>query len=259
MNTIQSARRITGGRGCLTALVVMLAAAGCTASGAKLSRYPKPLFDTKPRRPTAYEPQRIVHPPRLAPAPRLTPDRAHLSIGPVTIVVDAGHGGRDPGALGVGPVPEKTVNLNIAMILAEWLEAAGANVITTRDDDRFVSLDDRADLAEREWADLFVSIHADAARRSAATGATVYIARGASAQSLHAAESIIAAMERAGIECRGIHQAGFRVLVGHSRPAVLVECGFLTNSYEAQKLSTSAYQMTVAGAIAEGLADHFGD
>jgi len=178
-------------------------------------------------------------------------------MGAVTIVVDAGHGGKDPGALGVGPLPEKTININVAMKLARLLEQRGAHVVTTRDSDRFITLDGRAALAERTRADLFVSIHADAARRASATGATVYIARNAHRESVQAAESILAALERAGIECRGIRRAGFRVLVGHSRPAVLVECGYLTNRAEAQRLSTPSYQAHITEAVAEGIADHF--
>ncbi|MBN2561696.1 MAG: N-acetylmuramoyl-L-alanine amidase [Phycisphaerae bacterium] len=187
--------------------------------------------------------------------PRGEPSRR--PIGPVMIIVDAGHGGRDPGAIGVGPQPEKTVNLGIAMRLAALLEERGATVVTTRDSDRFIPLDERAALADRSRADLFVSIHADAARRADVSGATAYIARNASAQSRHAAESIITALERAGVGCRGIHMADFRVLAGHSRPAVLIECGFLTNSNDAVRLSTPGYQAKIAAAVAEGIAEHF--
>ncbi|MBU0640357.1 MAG: N-acetylmuramoyl-L-alanine amidase [Planctomycetes bacterium] len=172
-------------------------------------------------------------------------------------MVDAGHGGRDPGAIGVGPMHEKDVNLQVAQRVAELLNGWGATVRTTRDHDRFVSLDSRAAFAERCRADLFVSIHADAARRSSAAGATIYIARGANRDSQEAAQSIAAALSRAGIACRGIHGAGFRVLVGHSRPAVLIECGFLTNPREAWRLSTPSYQAHLAKALAEGIADHF--
>ena len=59
------------------------------------------------------------------------------------------------------------------------------------------------------------------------------------------------------IECRGVRRAGFRVLVGHSRPAVLIECGYLTNRTEARRLSTTTYQSRIAEAIVDGIADHF--
>ncbi len=154
-------------------------------------------------------------------------------------------------------MPEKAVNLAVALILAQELSDRGAKVVTTRDTDRFITLDGRAAMAERNRADLFVSIHSDAAQRAAASGSTLYIARNASDRSRRAARSIEAAFKRARIECRGINGAGFRVLVGHSRPAVLVECGFLTNRNEARKLNTSSYQAKLALAIADGITDYF--
>jgi N-acetylmuramoyl-L-alanine amidase len=176
---------------------------------------------------------------------------------PVTILVDAGHGGKDPGTTGVSPIPEKTIVLSIANQIAELLSSAGARVITSRDSDFFVSLDNRAAMAERYRADLLVSIHADSAERASASGTTVYIARNASRQSVQVAERIVASFRSADIASRGIHRAGFRVLVGHSRPSVLVECGFLTNRRDASLLNTAAYQERVSRAIAEGIADHF--
>jgi N-acetylmuramoyl-L-alanine amidase len=173
-----------------------------------------------------------------------------------TLIIDAGHGGRDPGALGEGPVPEKTVNLGVTSRLVNLLRARGATVITTRNSDRFIELDDRAALADQHRVDLFISIHADSCPRPSVTGSTLYIARNAVRESERAAERIAAALKRAGIECRGIRRAGFRVLVGHSRPAVLVECGYLSNPGEAKRLSTASYQTRLAEALADGIANH---
>ena len=155
-------------------------------------------------------------------------------------------------------MPEETVNLGVALKLIPLLEQRGARVIATRTGDYFITLDARADMAEQARADLFVSIHADACPRSSVAGATIYVARGASGASHHAAGSIAAALESSGIACRGVRKAGFRVLVGHSRPAVLIECGYLTNYHEARLLGTSAYQARLADAIADGITDHFG-
>lgn len=174
-----------------------------------------------------------------------------------SIIVDAGHGGRDPGALGVGPENEKTINLAIAGQLAHDLRVRGASATMTRDHDVFIPLDDRAAEAERSHTDLFVSIHCDACPRPAVQGATVYVARNAEPASVHAAEGIVASFKRARIPCRGIRRAGYRVLVGHSRPAVLVECGYLTNKSEAGLLATSSHQQRVAAAIANGIASYF--
>ncbi|HUU85157.1 MAG TPA: N-acetylmuramoyl-L-alanine amidase [Phycisphaerae bacterium] len=242
-----TARLITG------AIVFTALVGGCATPGV-LRELPDPLFGAvRPAPAPAARPVR----PRLIPEPVLPREPELRRIRGATVVVDAGHGGKDPGAQGVGPQAEKTVNLDIAMTLAQLLEERGARVVTTRNTDRFISLDERAALAERYGADLFVSIHADSAQRASATGTTVYIARGASGQSVHAAESIVSALERAGIECRGVEDAGFRVLMGHSRPAVLIECGFLSNYAEARRLAIPSYQADLAAAITDGIADHF--
>jgi N-acetylmuramoyl-L-alanine amidase len=195
--------------------------------------------------------------PPLPPKPVVKPTVTSRALAGATIVVDAGHGGHDPGARGVSAVSEKSINLNLAIKLAGLLRSRGAKVVTTRERDVFIPLDDRAATADRMRADLFISIHADSSQRSSVSGTTIYISRNASGQSEAAARCIATALEHAGIECRGVHGAGYRVLVGHSRPAVLVECGFLTNRDDAQRLSTSAYQSRVAEAIANGVADHF--
>jgi len=212
---------------------------------------PAPVLSTRP--PRVVEP---IAPPVEQPAAR---PATGAGLRGVTIVVDPGHGGRDPGALGRGPVVEKTINLDIAQELAERLKSRGARVVMTRNADKFIELDARAAVADRTKADLFVSIHADSAKRSSATGMTVYISRSASNASRQAGDQIGSALRRAGFQFRGVQGAGYRVLVGHSRPAVLVECGFISNHSEATALADPDYRERVAAAIAEGIADHFGD
>lgn len=91
------------------------------------------------------------------------------------VVIDAGHGGFDPGA-GLGPVKEKAVSLAIARALRDrLLEQGGIRVAMTRDDDRFVSLSERPGIARQLGADLFISIHADSAEADDAHGASVYV------------------------------------------------------------------------------------
>ena len=191
---------------------------------------------------------------RWTPPKRSKPTRM---IGPKTIVVDAGHGGKDPGAIGRGPMVEKEIVSRIAKLLVEELELRGVDVIESRPNDRFISLSGRANIAERSRADLFVSVHADAAERAAASGTTVYIARNASRQSKHAGDAIEDSFVRSGFESRGVRTAGYHVLVRHSRPAVLVECGYVSNRAEAYKLSQPDYQQRIASAIAEGITGHF--
>lgn len=91
-----------------------------------------------------------------------------------TVVVDPGHGGGDPGALGVDGLREKDVNLGIALALATQLRARGFDVFLTREDDRALTLEERSAIAESVGGDVFVSIHANASRRKAARGIEVY-------------------------------------------------------------------------------------
>lgn len=91
-----------------------------------------------------------------------------------TVVLDPGHGGKDPGAIGVGGVHEKNVTLALARSLAKDLEARGFRVVMTRDDDRFIDLEERTAIAEAARGDLFVSLHANAARRASVRGVETY-------------------------------------------------------------------------------------
>lgn len=91
-----------------------------------------------------------------------------------TVVVDPGHGGRDPGATGIGGLREKDLNLSIAKRLAERLESLGFKVVLTRSDDRTVDLEERTAIAESAGGDVFISIHANASRRSATRGIEIY-------------------------------------------------------------------------------------
>jgi N-acetylmuramoyl-L-alanine amidase len=195
-------------------------------------------------------------PPRPPPSPEPVMPPRPTSID-ATIVVDAGHGGKDPGALGTSRVPEKVIVLDIAQRLRNELEARGARVIMTRDDDTFIPLDDRAAMADRYRVDLFVSVHADSSQNSDAEGQTIYVARNASITSIRVAQSIHRALERASFPSRGVRRAGYRVLVGHSRPAVLIETGFLTNSSEARRLASPDYRARLARVIADGIAAFF--
>jgi len=174
-----------------------------------------------------------------------------------TIVVDAGHGGNDPGAgeVGYSPVAEKHIVLDIALKLAKKLRSQGAKVIMTRKDDTFVELDMRAAIAQQNNTDLMVSVHADSFPKSSRQGTTLYIAPNASYKSSKVARSIINSFNKADIKSLGINtDRNFRVLVKHSRPAVLIECGYLTNSRDAKNLNSAWYRSKIADVIASGIA-----
>jgi len=185
----------------------------------------------------------------VAPSRRPRPARA-------TIVVDPGHGGRDPGATAINGRYEKVVNLAVGTKLADLLDRQGHQVTMTRRDDRYPELEDRAAMANRLDADLFVSLHADSAENPSAEGFTVYIAKAASRESQQLAQALVRAMKTTGQRSRGVRREDFRVLVHTRGPAVLIEMGYLTNYREARRLQDAAFQNRLAVAIAAGINDY---
>lgn len=192
--------------------------------------------------------------------PSVRPDTpsstAPQSIAGKTVMIDPGHGGHDPGAgeKTLSRVPEKTIVLDVGNKVAELLQSRGAKVICTRRTDTFLSLDDRANAAERYRVDLFISIHANASSKPHVSGAEVHIYTSPSSATVSAAQSMLSSLQRAGIECRGIPRSNFHVLREHSRPAMLIECGFMTNAVDARNLNSPAYRDRLAAAIADGAA-----
>ncbi len=173
-----------------------------------------------------------------------------------TVVIDAGHGGKDPGAHSVIGHDEKDIVLSVALAVAQMLRDDGVDVRMTRDSDHFVELDDRATFANRASPDLFVSIHADSARNRSARGSTVYISRSASCASRSAADKILSNICATSMQSRGVQQRDFRVLVRTSCPAVLVEMGYLSNPTEARMLADPQFQRRMARAIADGIVSY---
>ncbi len=123
----------------------------------------------------------------------------------------------------------------------------------TRAGDTFVDLEERAAMANRAGAHLFVSLHADAAKDTSVRGFTVYVSRSAGGDTLHAAEVLAAALSGQGIPSRGVRRADYRVLVKTRMPAVLVEAGFLSNPAEASLLVSDAVQQRIAASLAAGV------
>ena len=176
----------------------------------------------------------------------------------ITIIVDPGHGGKDPGALARwGTMNEKDIVLDVSLKLAKELKDRGANVIMTRETDNFIELNDRAYFADIHNANLFISIHADAHKDNSVSGATFYIARSPLRKSRHIAESLETSFDSKYISNKGIRNADYRVLTKHSRPAVLVECGYITNKQDAYRLSTKWYRRKLVNALADGIEKAF--
>jgi len=192
--------------------------------------------------------------PKPVPLPRIKPPSPPPRR--MRVVIDPGHGGKDPGAISIIGAYEKTIVLDASLAVAGLLSGRGMDVILTRRGDRFVELNERADIANRRRADALVSIHADHCPNPSVTGFTIYIARSASSRSQKLANCIADALQSAGVSSRGIRRAGYRVLYRSVCPAVLVELGYLSNSWEASKLSRSDYRRKLAAAVGRGVLDY---
>ena len=218
------------------------------------------------------------------------------------IVLDPGHGGVEPGAIGPTGVQEKDLTLDLARRLKVILEKLGNTVVLTRDDDRVLPLDDRTAIANRNRAILFISLHLNASKRKTAFGAETYFlstsATDAEARTLAGLEnkayeppeaeakatsanppdhglelilwdlaqnSFLAESSRlaeaiqtelnamTGVRDRGVRQAPFRVLMGATMPAILIEAGFISNPEEEKRFKDDAYKDKIAEAIARAV------
>ncbi len=209
------------------------------------------------------------------------------------IAIDAGHGGDDSGAKSHGKLKEKDIALAMAYALKESLEAAGMDALLTREDDTFIPLLDRSRKANDAGADLFLSLHLNAARSRGAKGSEVYFLslgsvdaetaavaalENAGGGSMTTADSVVASIlddmaqkaflqdsqslavivqnqlnRLGGIQERGVKQAPFAVLRGAAMPAILVETAFLSNPKEEAKLKDPEFQKRVADSITLGV------
>jgi len=175
--------------------------------------------------------------------------------GRIVVMVDPGHGGQDPGAIGIGGIQEKDIILPIAQQVAALLEQQGVQAVLTRDSDYFVDLAPRVAMAERVGASLFVSIHANSlslSRPDVNGLETYYFSSGVGlARTIH--NSVL---QNANVGNRGVRQARFFVLRKTSMPAVLVEVGYVTGAQDAARLSNPAFQRQMAEAIARGILEY---
>lgn len=217
---------------------------------------------------------------------------AQLGLSVRTIIIDPGHGGRDPGAMHNGVV-ERDVNLDVAQRLKKILEKLGYKVYLTRSGNKGISLADRVNFSRRNKGDLFVSIHVNASENTSIRGLETYIldfARSSSASRLAMVENAdsgrlgdmdkilteiltgartsesrrlaeriqqntLSYLKKNGASTRdgGVKGAPFFVLVGSSMPSVLVEIGYCTNKSEAARLKSSKHRQRVAQGLANGI------
>lgn len=170
--------------------------------------------------------------------------------------MDAGHGGAEPGAIGLQPtrLEEKDLTLALAFFLEEELALRGHEVIMTRRQDRTLALDARAEFANRYEAELLLSLHGNAAADPRIEGMEVFHRPGSKAGRA-AAAAVLTHMLAAfpGHENRGVKEADFTVLRESTAPGVLVEVEFLTNPTQLKFLADARNQRGLARAIAEGV------
>jgi len=182
------------------------------------------------------------------------------------IVLDAGHGGWDPGMVS-GKVEEKHINLSIMQKVQTFLEQGGATVIITRIDDSDLANSKSGDMNVRRLiantsdADIFVSIHQNAFGSGSVKGAQAfYFNESDNSQKLATkVQDRIKEFVDSSNKFKPKANGNYYVLKQTEMPAVLVECGFLTNSGERYKLTTDEYQEKMAWAIYLGIVDYFND
>ena len=212
-----------------------------------------------------------------------------------TIMLDPGHGGKDPGASANG-LKEKNINLRFAKILAAKLKKAGFNVLYTRSTDKFIPLEERTAMANIKKADMFISVHCNAHRSSRINGLETYtlnLARNRNAVRVAARENAVSAKrisdlqviltdlmlnskmkeskdlaknihnlslksirKKWSVKDQGVREAPFYVLMGAKMPSVLIELGYLTNRTEAKRLKTDRYLSYIADGIVKGVLEY---
>ncbi len=168
-----------------------------------------------------------------------------------TVVIDAGHGGYDRGGIPGQRVAEKEMTLDVAQRLKKVLAANGYRVVMTRDSDVFVPLGTRVAIANSYANSIFVSVHFNSAKRSGASGIETYFYDRESLPLASAIHYFVAG--GAPSSNRNVRRRGYYVLRKNRNPAVLVECGFLTNPSEAALAQSASYRQKLAEEIAAGV------
>jgi len=170
---------------------------------------------------------------------------------PITVVIDAGHGGHDRGGIPGQRIAEKDMTLDVALRLRNVLSANGYHVVMTRSSDVFVPLGGRVAIANSYRNAVFICIHFNATGRSGASGIETYFY---SRDSLPLASAIHYYVTGGAPSAnRGVRRRGYYVLRKTAIPAVLVECGFLTNPTEAAYAQSVGYRQKLADEIAAGI------
>ncbi|MBW4085607.1 N-acetylmuramoyl-L-alanine amidase family protein [Paenibacillus sp. S150] len=171
------------------------------------------------------------------------------------VVLDAGHGAKDSGAVGVTGKYEKNFNLAVVLKAAALLKQENnIDVVLTRSDDTFLELKDRAGMANNLKADLFISVHANSSSSSAASGSETYYQRDASKALANVMHKYL--VQATGLSNRGVRYGNFHVIRETTMPAVLLEVGYLSNKGDESLLFSEALQNKVAAGIVAGIKEY---
>ena len=170
-----------------------------------------------------------------------------------TVVVDAGHGGKDSGAYRRSGPPEKIVTLDVAQRLNRKLRESQLKTVMTRSSDVFIPLDERVAIENAQKNAIFVSIHFNDSRKRGVHGFETYYHSGTSAELANRIQEKLMTIPHSAN--RGVHTANFRVLRLATCPSVLVECGFLSNRAEGSQARDWEYRELLADRIAEAIVE----
>lgn len=176
----------------------------------------------------------------------------NLSLEGYNITIDPGHGGKDPGAIGINGIFEKDVVMSVTDNLVNLLQQSGANVILTRDSDYFVSLQDRVHISNAYNTHAFISLHYNAYPLIDVNGIETHYYGGKDSHVL-ANEIQSVFKQNISLENRGVKQSNFYVLRENNHPSVLIELGFITNPNDLSHIQTQNFENNVANSIVKGV------
>ena len=183
--------------------------------------------------------------------------RTISSLAEATIVIDAGHGGYDPGATSSNQaIIEKDVTLSTAQLLKNRLEDAGTNVILTRSSDEYISLDQRVQTSHSNQADAFISLHYDAVdQANTMSGTTSYYYYDGNLKLANTVNRYLT--QNAPLTNNGVRMGNYYVLRNNQQPAILLELGYMNNDLDLQYIDSHSYQASVVEAIYQALREYY--
>lgn len=171
------------------------------------------------------------------------------------IVLDAGHGGKDPGALSINHTYEKDLTLQTTNAIASELRNAGANVTLTRTGDYYISLSQRVGISNADQADAFISVHYNSFPTQNINGFSTHYYDGSTYSLAQSVQKNLG--QQLPLNSRGSKQDDYHVLRNNKHPSLLLELGFLTNFHDVNTIQSSGFQSKVGLGVKNGLIEHF--